>query len=84
VLPKSPAKASEDWLEAEIEMAVAPYVGKLPEDEIAWMRERLRETLASDAHAANLVHAARPRHVDESGTVVCDPISVDDTPDKTA
>lgn len=82
--PKSPEEATDVWLEAEVEAAVAPYVGVLPEEELGWMRERLRETLQSDAEAASLAHAARPRHVDQSGTVVCDPISVDDTPDKTA
>lgn len=60
---------SDPWIAAQIDAAVAPYVGSVSPDEIAWMRERLAEVLATDPGAAELLAAARPRVVDESGEV---------------
>lgn len=60
----------DPWLAARIDAAVAPYVGRLPASEIAWMREQLAETLASDPKAEKLARRARPVEVDESGEVV--------------
>lgn len=37
------------------------------------MREQLAETLASDDTAATLLQGARPREVNESGEVACEP-----------
>jgi hypothetical protein len=66
---------SDPWIQAQIDAAVAPYVGRLSEEEIAWMRERLAETLASEKRAADLVKRARPRVVERSGEVRCEPFS---------
>jgi hypothetical protein len=59
----------DPWVAARIDEAVAPYVGRLPAAEIAWMRDQLAETLASDPAAAKLLHRARPPVIDESGKV---------------
>jgi hypothetical protein len=62
--------SSDDlWLTAQIDAAVAPYVDRLSEGEIAWMREQLAEVLAGDPRAAKLVRRARPVTVEESGEV---------------
>jgi len=60
----------DPWVAARIEVAVAPYVGRLTPREVAWMREQLAETLASDEHAALLARRARPVTVEESGEVL--------------
>jgi len=69
---------SDPWIAARIDEAVAPYVGVLPAEEVAWMREQLAETLATDEHAARILRGAHPREVDQSGEVGCDPGEVDD------
>jgi hypothetical protein len=61
--------ASDPWIANQIDEIVAPYVGRLPAGDLAWLREQLVETLAADDRAAALLKAARPRHVDESGEV---------------
>jgi hypothetical protein len=61
---------AEAWLAQQVERAVAPYVGRLPAREIAWMREQLLETLATDDYAAAVARGAMPREVEESGEVV--------------
>ena len=71
---------SDPWIAARIDEAVAPYVGVLPPDEVAWMREQLAETLATDEHAAQILQGARPREVDRSGEVGCEPDGVDEQP----
>lgn len=60
---------ADPWIAAQIEAAVAPYVGRLSAREVAFMREQLAETLASDERAARLVRRARPVVVEESGEV---------------
>jgi hypothetical protein len=61
---------SDPWVAAEIERALAPYAGRLPAEQIEWMREQLVETLLTESKAAQLLSRARPRHsVDESGAV---------------
>lgn len=60
---------ADAWIAAQIDAAVAPYRGRLPEAEIAWMREQLAEVLASDERAARVLRRAHPRPVDESGVV---------------
>jgi len=60
---------ADPWIAAQVEAAVAPYVGRLPAGELAWMREQLAETLATDERAAHLLKRARPVTVDESGEV---------------
>ena len=59
----------DPWIAAQIEAAVKPYVGRLPPEEIAWMRDQLAETLAGDDRSARLARRARPAEVDESGEV---------------
>ncbi|APR74947.1 Hypothetical protein A7982_00293 [Minicystis rosea] len=59
----------DPFIAAQIEAAVAPYVGRLSAGEVAWMREQLAETLASDERAARLLRRARPVTVEESGEV---------------
>ena len=60
---------SDPWIASQIDEIVAPYVGRLPAADLAWLREQLVETLASDDRAAALLKAARPRYVEESGEV---------------
>lgn len=60
---------ADPWILAQIDAAVAPYAGRLPAEEIAWMRERLLESLASEPQGRDLVQRARPRVVDRSGEV---------------
>ena len=59
----------DPWISAQVEAAVAPYVGRLSDAELSWMRDQLAETLASDEKAALLLRRARPVEVDESGEV---------------
>jgi hypothetical protein len=44
-------------------------VGRLPDDEVAWMREQLADTLANDERAGKLARRARPPQVEQSGEV---------------
>jgi hypothetical protein len=60
---------ADPWIAAQVEDAVRPWVGRLSAGEIAWMRDQLAETLATDERAAQLLHRARPRVVEESGEV---------------
>jgi hypothetical protein len=57
------------WVAEQVDAAVAPYVGRLSAPEVAWMRDQLAETLATDARAAQLLRRAEPVDVDESGEV---------------
>ncbi len=57
----------DPWIAAQIEAAVAPYVGRLPARDLEWMRAQLAEVLSSDPRAAGLLRAAHPREVDHSG-----------------
>jgi hypothetical protein len=59
----------DPWIAAQIEAAVAPYVGRLPDDQVAWMRAQLADTLTHDPRAAQLARRARPAQVEESGEV---------------
>ena len=60
---------ADPWVAAQVDAAVAPYVGRLPAREVAWMRDQLAETLVIDDHAARLAHRARPVQVERSGEV---------------
>ncbi len=42
------------------------YEDLLPAEDLAWMRERLRESVDDDPSLAELASAARPRSVDRS------------------
>jgi hypothetical protein len=67
------ALLDDPWTKAQIEAAVAPYVGKLRPEELQFMREQLADMLENDERAARLLRAARPRDVEQSGEVGCDP-----------
>lgn len=60
---------TDPWINAQIDAAIAPYLGRLPADQIAWMRERLWEALTTEEHGQELVRRARPRVVENSGEV---------------
>ncbi len=60
---------ADPWIAARIDAAVAPYVGRLPPDQVAWMREQLAETLASDETGKELLARAKPALVEQSGEV---------------
>jgi len=59
----------DPWIAAKVDAALAPYVGRLPEAELAWMRDQLAETLTGDEKAALLLRRAHPVEVDASGEV---------------
>lgn len=58
---------ADPWIAAQIEAAVAPYVGRLPARDLEWMREQLAELLTRDERAARLLRQAHPREADHSG-----------------
>lgn len=68
----------DPWIAAQIDEVVAPYKGLLPPEDLAWMREQLAQILAADETAASLLRGARPRAVDQSGEVECEPGDLDD------
>ena len=59
----------DPWVSAQIDAAVAPYVGRLSAGEVAWMREQLAETLAEGGKAEALLRRAQPAVVEQSGEV---------------
>jgi hypothetical protein len=61
--------STDPWVLAQIERAVAPYVGKLPAQEIEWMRKQLAEAVSEKPSLSRLLRRARPPVVDESGEV---------------
>lgn len=63
---------TDPWLEAQLDAAVAPYVSRLPAEEIAWMRDRLAEALMTERRGLELLRRARPRFVERSGEVPTD------------
>jgi hypothetical protein len=60
---------ADPFIAAQVDAALAPYLGRLPQREVSWMRDQLAETLASDPHAARVLRRARPSVVAESGEV---------------
>lgn len=66
---------ADPWIQAQIDAALAPYVGRLPAEDVAWMREQLVATLVHERHAQELMSRARPRVVEQSGEVLCGPFS---------
>jgi len=59
---------SDPFVAAEIEAAVAPFVGRIPAGDIEWMREQLALILRDDPAARAALDGAHPRaEVDESG-----------------
>jgi hypothetical protein len=66
----SAATASNATLDAALEQALAPWIGKLPPAELAWMRAELERTAREHEGMRRLVEAATLRDVDRSGEVV--------------
>jgi hypothetical protein len=60
---------ADPWIAAKVDAAVAPYAGRLPAEDLAWMRDQLAETLASNGRASRLLRRARPATLLESGEV---------------
>ena len=51
----------DEFFEAQVERALRPYRGRASAEELAAIEEVVRDTLANDPVAAELLHAARPR-----------------------
>jgi len=64
---------ADEWIRAQVDAAVKPFIGALPADRIAWMREQLAETLATNPDAALLLRRAHPHPVEKSGEVAASP-----------
>ena len=64
---------ADEWIRAQVDAAVKPFVGALPADRIAWMKEQLAETLATNPDAALLLRRAHPHPVETSGEVAASP-----------
>ncbi len=65
--------AERAWLEAEVDAALAPYRDKLGAEDLEWMRVALLGSLTDDPSSRELVRAAFPREVDQSGDVFVGP-----------
>ncbi|MBK8259621.1 MAG: hypothetical protein IPK82_44065 [Polyangiaceae bacterium] len=72
----------DDFLEAEVQRALAPYRGRVSAQELAALEEVVRDTLANDPVAVNLLRAARPRAVPQQSDQV--PVFQDTGPPKPA
>jgi len=59
-------EATARYVEAELDAVLQGYEDLLPAEDLAWMRERLRESVDDDPSLAELASAARPRSVDRS------------------
>jgi hypothetical protein len=57
------------FLETQVDAALAPFRGTMPDADLAWIRERMLESAAEEGDLASLVRAAFPRDVDGSGEV---------------
>ena len=58
---------SHPFIAEQIEDAIAPFLGRVSDDELQWMREQLAAHLDENEHASTLVKGAYPRTVDTSG-----------------
>jgi hypothetical protein len=62
--------AEESFLQEILDEVMAPYRGRLPEEQLQMLRRVLEEEMREDAAAARLLSAARPRTVPQrSGEV---------------
>jgi len=57
----------DPFVAAEIDRALAVYASRLPTADLAWARDQLAALLADNPEARELLAAAHPRQVDESG-----------------
>jgi hypothetical protein len=58
-MSEQPSK--DEFFEAQVERALRPYRGRASAEELAALEEVVRDTLANDPVAVELLHAARPR-----------------------
>lgn len=58
--------ATARYVEDQIETILEGYADLLSAEDLAWMRERLLESVDDDPALAELASAARPRSVDRS------------------
>lgn len=59
------------WLADMVDAAVAPYRGRVSDEDLAWMREELAARLVDDPELSRLADDARDRGpVDESGKIL--------------
>lgn len=66
-------RVDHPWVQAELDAAIAPYKGRIPDEELAWMREQLAAALATETRGADLLRRAVPRTpVEKSGEVASD------------
>ncbi|NUP12547.1 MAG: hypothetical protein HOW73_41415 [Polyangiaceae bacterium] len=72
---KSGAEASsiaeqlDAFIDAQVQVAVKPYLGKLSERDLAWMRERLAASIRENPAMLALARAGVPLDVDESAEI---------------
>ena len=59
----------DPWIADRIDRALALYEGRVPPEDLAWMRDQLAEVVASDPQTARLARRARPVDVAESGEI---------------
>ncbi len=64
----------DSFIAAQIDQAVEPLVGKVSDEDLAWLRARLAALLEDDPAAAKVLIGAYPRQVDESGARVKPPL----------
>lgn len=57
----------DPFVAQQVQDAVAPFVGRLSEADIAWMRAQLAQLLVDDPEVAAALKGAHPRNVDVSG-----------------
>ncbi|MFO0587804.1 MAG: hypothetical protein U0441_09705 [Polyangiaceae bacterium] len=65
-------RLADPWIQAQLDAAVAPYKGRIPDDELEWMRDQLASALAMETRGVELMRRAAPRHVEKSGEVGAD------------
>lgn len=68
--PTTLDQQEEAFVGAYVESALAQWQGKLSENDLGWMRERLIASVRENPELARLARAAVPRDVDQSGEVM--------------
>jgi hypothetical protein len=71
----------DPFLEEILDGAMAPYLGQLPPEQLAMVRQVLRQEMREDATAMRLLSAARSRAVPkQSGDVLVEGAAAKDDP----
>ncbi len=68
-LSREPTHDERAFVEAEVDAVLEGYRALLSEEELGWMREQLLTQVGETPALAQLVSAAAPRSVDQSGEV---------------